>query len=114
MDEGEAAQESTKSPGLRFLEAAVYIMGGLLVLMVVGVIGGIAWKLTHRAAPEATERALDIPVPAGATVSGVTLDGDRLAVQIDGGGKTEIVVVDARKGTVLSRIRLAPGAAAGR
>jgi hypothetical protein len=101
--------EAPKGAGLKVLEAAVYIMGGLLVLMVFGLLGGIAWKLTHRAAaPGVSERALDIAVPEGATVGAMTLDGDRLAVHVLAGGKSEIIVVDTRKGAVLSRIKLAP------
>ncbi|MFL5259024.1 MAG: hypothetical protein ACJ8AS_04670 [Hyphomicrobiales bacterium] len=100
--------EAPKGPGLKVLEAAVYIMGGLLVLMVFGLLGGIAWKLTHRAAaPEASDHALDIAVPEGATVGAMTLDGDRLAVHLLSGGKSEIIVVDTRKGVVLSRIKFA-------
>ena len=100
--------EAPKGPGLKVLEAVVYIMGGLLVLMAVGLLVGIAWKLTHRAAaPKVSERALDIPVPEGATVAGITLEGDQLAVHLLSGGGSEIIVVDTRKRVVLSRIKLA-------
>src|SRR5206468_5372401 len=35
---GEAARPQVQQPGLKFLEAAVYIMGGLLVLMLLGLL----------------------------------------------------------------------------
>lgn len=95
--------ETPPQPGLKFLEAAVYIMGGLLVLMFVVLIGGIAWKVTHRGetpAPEA--KLLELGLPAETRVNQMTLDGDRLA--IDTG--TEIIVVDVRKGAIISRIKL--------
>jgi len=95
--------ETPPQPGLKFLEAAVYIMGGLLVLMFVVLLGGIAWKVTHRnetSVPEA--KLVELGLPAETKVNQLALDGDRLA--IDTG--TEIIVVDVRKGTVISRIKL--------
>jgi hypothetical protein len=94
-----------RQPGLRFLEAAVYTMGGLLVLMLVGLLGGIAWKATHRvAAPPDEMRLLDLGLPAGSAVQSMQLDGDRLALNTG----TEIIVVDIRKNAVVSRIEVAP------
>jgi hypothetical protein len=101
-----------KQPGLRFLEAVVYIMGGLLVLMLLGLLGGIAWKVTHRTPVGPVTQAVDVAVPEGSAVAGVTLDGDRMAVHVMKGADHEIIVVDTRKGTILSRVRLKPGAAA--
>jgi hypothetical protein len=109
---GETAELEPKQPGLRFLEAAVYIMGGLLVLMLLGLLGGIAWKVTHRAPPESqVAPAVDVAVQEGANVAGMTLDGDRLAVHMVKGADHEIIVIDTRKGAVVGRIRLKPGAA---
>ena len=50
---------------------------------------------------------------AGATVgfallAGVTLDGNTLAVHVVSGAGHEVVVVDSKKGTILSRVRLKP------
>ena len=92
-----------KQPGLKFLEAAVYIMGGLLVLMLVGLIGGIIWKATHReAAPLPQAQMMNLGLAPGASVRAMELDGDRLA--LDTGA--EIIIVDIRKNAVLSRISL--------
>jgi hypothetical protein len=41
----------------------------------------------------------------------MTLDGNRLAIHVGGEGAEEIVIVDVRRGTVLSRVRVAPGGA---
>ena len=90
-------------PGLRFLEAAVYIMGGLLVLMFVALIGGIAWKIVNRGeVPPPEAKLIELGLPMETRVNQMALDGDRMA--IDTG--TEIIVVDVRKGTVISRIKL--------
>jgi hypothetical protein len=108
----ETSQGEEKQPGLKFLEAAVYIMGGLLVLMLVILLGGIGWKLMRRAPAEPPQlQLIDVATPEGASVGGMTLDGDRLAVQVITGAGHEIIVVDTRKGTILSRIRLKPGTA---
>ena len=90
-------------PGLKFLEAAVYIMGGLLVLMFVVLLGGIAWKIANRGEvlpPEA--KLIELGLPAESKVNQLSLDGDRLAIDMG----AEIIVVDVRKGTVISRIKL--------
>ena len=110
------AEEGGKQPGLRFLEATVYIMGGLLVLMLLALLGGLAWKLTHKApAAVPTLQSLDIAIPQGASVAGVTLDGERMAVHVlDGAVDHEIIIVDTRKGAVVSRVRLKPAASSGK
>ena len=99
--QGEAHAPDIAQPGLRFLELAVYIMGGLLVLMLVVLLGGIAYKVATRG---------DTPPPAPkslaldgiAAVNQMELDGDRLALNTG----SEIIVIDIRKGTVLTRIKL--------
>ncbi len=89
-------------PGLKFLEAAVYIMGGLLVLMLLGLVGGIIYKIANKSeAPPPETKLLDLGAIA---VQDMQLDGDRLAIRT----ATEIIIVDFRKNTVLSRIGVAP------
>ena len=99
-----------KQPGLKFLEAAVYIMGGLLVLMLIGLIGGIIWKATRKAPIDPSIPALvDIQATPGTRVTQTTIDGDRAVIQLTQNGTDELVVVDVKKGLILSRIRLTPG-----
>lgn len=102
--------DTPPQPGLRFLEWTVYIMGGLLVIMLVALLGGIAWKATRGKAPEEPPKAslVEIGVPAGATIGAVTLDGNTMAVQVSAGGTQEVVVVDTKKGVIVSRVRLKP------
>ncbi|CAN5134261.1 hypothetical protein BH10PSE7_BH10PSE7_41500 [soil metagenome] len=84
-------------------------MGGLLVLMLVILIGGIAWKAMRHGPPEPPPVTIvNVPLSAGATVGAMTLDGDRLAVQTGQGDAREIIVIDTRKGAIISRVRLAP------
>ena len=102
--------DTPPQPGLRFLEMTVYIMGGLLVIMLVALLGGIAWKATHRAGPEEPPKAslVEIATPAGATISDVTLDGNTMAVHVVSGANHEVVVIDTKKGAIISRVRLKP------
>jgi len=101
--EGVSPPAEVRQPGLRFLETAVYIMGGLLVLMLIALIGGIAWKIKTRAgAPPAETRLIDLGLPEGVAIDQMVLDGDRLAVNTG----AEIIVVDIRKGHVLSRLKI--------
>ena len=74
-------------------------------------LGGIAWKVSRGKAPEEPKPSLvEIATPPGATVSGVTLDGNTMAVHVVAGGNHEVVVVDTRKGVIVSRVRLKPQA----
>ena len=73
-------------------------MGGLLVLMLIVLIGGVAWKAARRGeAPPEPPKLLDLP---SAALEQMLLDGDRLALRT----AAEIVVIDVRKGTVLLRL----------
>ena len=106
-DNSELPPETTAAevaqPGLRFLEMAVYIMGGLLVLMLLGLIGGIVWKVTHhKEAPPPETKVLDLGLAPGTQVQHLVLDGDRMA--IDTG--SEILVIDMRQNAIISRIKL--------
>jgi hypothetical protein len=86
--------------GLRWL---VYIMGGLLVLMFLATMFGIAWKLKHRW----TDPAPPPPPPlnlefSGADVKQTVLDGNHLAIT----AAHEIIVIDIGTGQALLRIPL--------
>jgi len=101
--EGQSPEAEVRQPGLRFLETAVYIMGGLLVLMLIALIVGIAWKIKARGSePPLATHQIDLGLPADAAISHMVLDGDRLAITTG----SEIIVVDIRKGHVLSRLKL--------
>lgn len=97
------AQEPVPQPGLKFLEFAVYTMGGLLVLMFLGLIGGIVWKVTHRAPPlPPVTQQLSLGLAPGSEVKSTVIDGDRLVITTG----SEIVVVDLRRNAILSRLAL--------
>ena len=47
--------------------------------------------------------------PAGTRIAGVAAAGDRVAIQLQGGGADRVVLVDPRTGAVAGHIRLRPG-----
>ena len=106
-DNGEPLQTTDApqaQPGLKYLELAVYIMGGLLVLMFIALVVGIVWKVTHKPPPQVpTTQQLNLGLPAGAELKTTQVDGDRLIITTN----TEIVVVDLKQNAILSRIGIA-------
>jgi hypothetical protein len=92
------------------LKAAVYIMSILIVVGTIVLIAGTICKTSQL--PAATTagatafEALDIAVPTGAAVGSVEIDGDRLAITLE--GAPEVIIVDIRRGEVVGRLRLVP------
>ena len=91
------------------LKGAVYTMGVMLVVGTIVLIAGIIWKASQlpsgTVASAGGFEALEIPVPAGTAVRSVAIDGDRMAVTLQG-DRDEIIIVDLRRGAVLGRIGL--------
>lgn len=56
------------------------------------------------AAPEPEALPEGIAVPQGAAPGAIALDGDRLAVRLDGPDGVEIVVYDLAKGEIVARV----------
>lgn len=102
---------------VRILKIAVILMGILLVGGFAFVLAAIVYQASRPAQDKGAVRAelldgqrilnMDLPVPAGATVTGLALDGSRLAVTT-GGGEPEIMVIDLASGEVVARLRLKP------
>jgi hypothetical protein len=51
---------------------------------------------------------LDLPVTGDAGVSAMSLDGNRLALQLNSSAGPEIVIIDLASGRVVARVRLKP------
>lgn len=90
-------------------------MSVLIVVGTIVLVGAIIWKASRLPAANVAGtggfEALDVAVPPGATVRSLAIDGDRLAVTLEG-ARNEIVIVDIGRGEVVGRIRLAPEAPA--
>jgi hypothetical protein len=92
---------------MRAVKIAIAIMS---VLIVVGttVLGTVLVKrMSNPAAPAMQASAVAaIQEPEGTTIAGIAVVGDRLAVQLRGGGPDRVIFVDPRTATVAGRISL--------
>jgi hypothetical protein len=93
---------------MRALKAAVIVMGvliaaGVAVLAVTLVqrIGAVA------VAPSAAALHAVIDEPEGTRIAAASLSGDRLVLQLSGGGADRVVVFDLAHGRVAGRVALA-------
>ena len=94
---------------MRALQAAVIAMGVLILAGTAAVVGIIVHRASapRPAAPAAGLPAVVLDEPAGTRIAASALAGDRLLLQLAGGGPDRAVVVDVRSGTVLARVGLA-------
>ena len=103
---------------VRILKVAVIAMGILLVGGFAFVLAAIVYQASHPAqvgaggsAPVSAGQGgvnIDLPVPRDASVGGLSLDGNRLAVQLNGSGGPEIAVIDLASGKIVAHVRLKP------
>lgn len=94
---------------MRFMKALVTGMGVLIVVATTVLIVLIVHRLTGppAAAPVATG-PVQLDEPAGTRIVTIAPAGDRLAVQLEGGGADRVLLVDPRSGAVVGRIALRP------
>lgn len=89
-------------------------MGVLLVVGFIVVFSTIIYRAVNPPPPGAgaSSRAgfgdLEAVLPLGGRIGDMILDGDRLAVRVDGPLGSEILVFDVRRGRQLGRIQLSP------
>jgi Family of unknown function (DUF6476) len=91
---------------MRALQAAVIVMGVLIVAGVATIVVTVVSRLSGGGAGAAATQAL-LDEPAGTRIAGASVAADRVAVQLQGGGSDRVVVVDTRSGHVIARIGLA-------
>ena len=92
-----------RGAGMRFLKVLVVVMGVLIVLGTTTLVVVIARRVgSAPVIPASVAASLD--EPAGTRIAGIAAAGDRLAVQLQGGGPDRIVLIDPRSGTVVGRI----------
>jgi hypothetical protein len=88
-------------PVNRFLVFAVYFMGAALVLLFLGLIGGIIYKIKTRVAlPEGTG-LVELGLPPSAQVRDAILTGDKLTINTG----TEVFIVEVSSRKVLLRVK---------
>ncbi|HEU4475996.1 MAG TPA: hypothetical protein VFR71_04795 [Methyloceanibacter sp.] len=97
---------------VRALKIAVIVMGILLVGGFAFVLAAIVYQASRGGQEPAqvqgvmAESVGEVAIPKDATISAMSLDGDRLALHLSTAAGPEIVVLDLKSGSVISRIRL--------
>jgi len=92
--------------GMRALKAVTI---GMAVLIVVGTTALIAIIIHRSSSPSSAPSqawSLALDEPAGTRVAGIAGAGDRLAVELQGGGPDRVLVMDPHSGAVTGRINL--------
>ena len=98
---------------VRVLKIAVIVMGLLLVGGFAFVLAAIVYQASRAAQDGAVTAApggvaAELPTPKDASVTALSLDGDKLALHLNSAAGPEIAVIDLRTGQVLARIKLKP------
>lgn len=99
---------------VRVLKIAVIVMGLLLVGGFAFVLAAIVYQATRAGQGGAAVGAAsggvetDLAIAKDATVSALSLDGDRLALHLNSAAGPEIAVIDLKTGKVVARIKLKP------
>ena len=92
---------------MRFLKALVIGMGVLIVVATTVLIVLIVHRLTGpRPLPPVAAAPAILDEPSGTRIATIVAVGDRLAVQLQGGGPDRILLVDPQTGSVVSRLAL--------
>jgi len=125
MSVASESESSSTVPGtvfsprqVRILKVAVIVMGVLLVGGFAFVLAAIVYQASRpaqdagvtatRVVPGQGGLSIDLPVPPGAAVSAMSLDGNRLAVHLNGPAGPEIAIIDLATGNVVAHVRLKP------
>ena len=88
---------------MQALKALTIVMGVLIVggTAVLGVV-----LARHMGGGSAAPFAVLLDEPSGTRIAGIAGAGDRLAVQLQGGGPDRLVLIDARSGATAGRVAL--------
>ncbi len=96
---------------VRVLKIAVIVMGILLVGGFAFVLAAIVYQASKGAQDGAASAAgveAELAIPKDASVSALSLDGDRLALHLNSAAGPEIAIIDLATGKIVARIRLKP------
>ena len=92
---------------MRFLKVLVIVMGVVIVVATTVLIVLIARRIGGGpAAGPVVATSVLLDEPAGTRIAAIAAAGDRLAVQLQGGGVDRILLLDPHSGAVVGRIGL--------
>jgi hypothetical protein len=97
-------------PNVRLLKYLVIVLGVLLIgcFVAVFVIIGYRLAIPRAKTSEAEIKEIALPAGAGTQLGELALDGDRMALHLKGKAGEEVIVLDVRRGVILSRVKLGP------
>ena len=115
--------QDEKLPGTVFSARQVQILKIAVIVMGILLVGGFAFVLdaiVYEASRPKQDTAVTLPAEVGAVpiigvpvgqgtaITGTSLDGNRLALHLNGSDGPEVVVLDLASGKVLARVKLKP------
>jgi hypothetical protein len=111
--------DNTPLPGTVFTPRHVRVLKIVVIAMGILLVGGFALvmaTIVYQASKGGQSGAPPMPggpqtellIPKDATVTSLSLDGDRLALHLKSAAGAEIAVIDIKTGKLLARIKLAP------
>ena len=90
---------------MRALKILTVVMGVMISVGVVALGVVMTQRLGGVGAASAVSATLD--EPAGTTIAGIAATGDRIVVQLRGGGPDRVLVIDPKTGKLAGAIKLA-------
>ncbi len=93
---------------MRGLIVAVVAMGVLILVATAGMIALVVHRATAPRAPAREPLPVVLHEPAGTRIARSQAAGDRLVLQLTGGGPDRVLVLNLRDGAVVARVSLAP------
>jgi hypothetical protein len=92
---------------MRFLKVLVIAMGVLIVVATTVLVVLVARRIGGGGVSVAPPVAVLLEEPGGTRIVGIAAVGDRLALQLQGGGAADrVVLVDPRSGALVGRVGL--------
>lgn len=95
-------------PNVRVLKYVVIFLGVLLIGCFVAVFAIIGYRLANpsKQTGQGTPSELDLAIGPNVQLGQVIMNGDRMTVHLRGAAHDELLVIDARRARLISKIRL--------
>ena len=95
-------------PNVRVLKYVVIFLGVLLIGCFIAVFAIIGYRLAHPAKQtgQGTPTELDLAIGPNVQLGQVIMNGDQMTVHLRGAAHDELLVIDARRARLMSKIRL--------
>ena len=95
-------------PNVRVLKYVVIFLGVLLIGCFVAVFAIIGYRLANpdKQTGQGTPKELELAIGPNVQLGQVVVEGDRMTVHLKGAAHDELLVIDTRRGRLISKIRL--------